>query len=264
MDVGLSATHTGSHVRRLASKYSEEASTTRIMDPASAAVGIYRFSPIHELRWGATSSCINAVHYRVARRASSSRRPFKAKIRRNDRLTLVVVLYTPAHMAHKFSPATANWITSHGWKHGQRCTRKIMLPTLRTNSSRLKDESQERKRKERWNGVGDIYLETIAKFTFKFRYQVKWFRKSSSLVTRKKKRKRNKTYIYIYIYISTNYFFARKRENFIFKTNEDDYWDNSKNLRQSYLTKNKKKKDPATGKEEWNNFFHLHKQAIYI
>lgn len=41
MDVGLSATHTGSHVRRLASKYSEEASTTRIMDPASAAVGIY-------------------------------------------------------------------------------------------------------------------------------------------------------------------------------------------------------------------------------
>lgn len=166
-------------------------------------------------------------------------------------------------MAHKFSPATANWITSHGWKHGQRCCRKIMLPTLRTNSSRLKDESQERKRKERWNGVGDIYLETIAKFTFKFRYQVKWFRKSSSLVIRKKKRKRNKTYIYIFRGIIS----LRANEKILYlkQTKRDGYWDNSENLCQSYLTKNKKrkKKDPATGKEEWNNFFHLHKQAIY-
>lgn len=43
-----------------------------------------------------------------------SGRPFKAKIRRNDRLTLVLVLYPPPHMAHKFSPTTANWITSRG------------------------------------------------------------------------------------------------------------------------------------------------------
>lgn len=44
---------------------------------------------------GVTSSCINAVHYRVARDGLVSERgtPFKAKIRRNDRLTLVAVPY---------------------------------------------------------------------------------------------------------------------------------------------------------------------------
>lgn len=96
------------------------------------------------------------------------------------------------------------------------------------------------------------------------RYQVKWFRKSSSLVIRKKKRKRNKTYIYIFRGIIS----LRANEKILYlkQTKRDGYWDNSENLCQSYLTKNKKrkKKDPATGKEEWNNFFHLHKQAIYI
>lgn len=52
------------------------------------------------------------------RRLGGEGRPFKAKIRRNDRLTLVVVLYPPAHMAHKFCPTTANWITDGNTVNG--------------------------------------------------------------------------------------------------------------------------------------------------
>lgn len=86
------------------------------------------------------------------RRLGGEGRPFKAKIRRNDRLTLVVVLYPPAHMAHKFPPQpqtgsrrtdgnTVNGVT------GRLCFQRY--GRIRVDSRRLKDESQEMRERKR-------------------------------------------------------------------------------------------------------------------
>lgn len=159
---------TGSHVRRFTSKYSKEARNDKDNGFGFGILARYVLARSTNYVEGQLHRALmrSITELLGRRRLGGEGRPFKAKIRRNDRLTLVVVLYPPAHMAHKFPPTTANWITSHGRKHGQRCNRKIMLPTLRTNSSRFAPIKGREPRDAREKKGGKVYrtaTETIAK-----------------------------------------------------------------------------------------------------
>lgn len=155
---------TGSHVRRFTSKYSKEARNDKDNGFGFGILARYVLARSTNYVEGQLHRALmrSITELLGRRRLGGEGRPFKAKIRRNDRLTLVVVLYPPAHMAHKFPPTTANWITSHGRKHGQRCNRKIMLPTLRTNSSRFAPIKGREPRDAR-EKKGKKVTETIAK-----------------------------------------------------------------------------------------------------
>lgn len=156
---------TGSHVRRFTSKYPKEARNDKDNGFGFGILARYVLARSTNYVEGQLHRALmrSITELLGRRRLGGEGRPFKAKIRRNDRLTLVVVLYPPAHMAHKFPPTTANWITSHGRKHGQR---KIMLPTLRTNSSRFAPIKGREPRDAREKKGGKVYrteTETIAK-----------------------------------------------------------------------------------------------------